>query len=419
MFQEVAKEGSGPLRVGETHPTMQVLESTQYKKWRADSLAGREIRGCDGCYEKERDGGRSDRMIYNQVYRERAGLSDDMTLAEHFGKEPGGKVQLTDISLHVGSTCNLKCRMCNPNVSSRIAGDELHSRWARWGLFGEDTYTKPAKDEVNLDEDVVIADLLKDLSGVKRVKMSGGEPFAVPGIARTLRRMIESGHASHIELGMPSNGTLVTDEIIDLLRQFQRVTLRLSMDAVGPANEYVRWGADWESVEEAAGKFRTLTNAWLMVGYTMCAYNVFEAGKVAEWAANNEFKFEWGIVRKPWYLSPEVLPASVLRKAAAFTRECEARIGSWRASELGAVANRLEGLATTERPEGFDTFVEYTNDLDASRKQRLTESMPDLGAALEEAVGPWDTTKHKLWSEETNSVVQIGLPKKKRKWAIW
>ena len=419
MFQEIAKEGSGPLRVGETHPTIQVLQSAQYRRWRADSLAGREIPGCDGCYQKERDGGRSDRMIYNQVYRQRMNLPDDVSLAEHFGADPEGLVQLTDISLHVGSTCNLKCRMCNPNVSSRIAGDELHARWARWGLFGDDSYTKPAKNEVNLDEDVVIADMLKDLSGVKRVKMSGGEPFAVPGIARTLRKMIDSGHADHIELGMPSNGTLVTDELIDLLRQFQKITLRLSIDAVGPANEYVRWGADWNSVQEAAGKFRTLSNAWLMVGFTLCAYNVFEAGKVAQWAADNEFKFEWGIVRKPWYLSPEVLPASVLRRAADYTRQCEQRIGSWRAQELSAVANRLESLATTDRPEGYDTFVEYTNDLDASRKQRLTDAMPDLAAALESAVGPWDTTRHKRWSPETGKVVQLGLPKKKKRWALW
>ncbi|MGF1462627.1 MAG: twitch domain-containing radical SAM protein [Maricaulaceae bacterium] len=382
-------EAKGRPALFERDSVTTVMTDPHMAALRAASLAGEPIPGCRACYAKEDAGARSDRQIYNQAAD--IDLGEDARTAYAEGR---ADPEVSFLSLHLGSTCNLACRMCRPEASSRIAADPVHAGWAQAVGASQGGLVRRGRAGWARDLDQMFADGIGACADTLRVvQISGGEPFVMSEFTAVLDRLIDAGAAPHIELAAPTNATQVTDRHLAQLAQFKSVRLRLSLDGVHGLNDYVRWPAVWERVEPVVDRLETLANVRLAVGFTLNAYNVFGAADVFTWSVARGFRFEYGVVTSPRYLDTAVLPDAVRRQAA---EHLDARAQSHADARD---VNQLQGLGRLLReqawagPDRLKEFMTFTNDMDATRGQSFAQAEPRLHALIAEAAGGWSDAR--------------------------
>jgi glutamate-1-semialdehyde 2,1-aminomutase len=126
-----------------TDTVAEIWNSDEMRNLRRSMVEGKPVAACNYCYVQERQGLRS--MWTSATDNWKAGVQNpaqetvqqlkDRVRANDFKILPGPEW----LDLNVGNQCNLKCRMCNPEFSTGIANDPVHSRWsgfpelpARW-----------------------------------------------------------------------------------------------------------------------------------------------------------------------------------------------------------------------------------------------------------------------------------------------
>jgi MoaA/NifB/PqqE/SkfB family radical SAM enzyme len=128
--------------------------------------------------------------------------------------------------------CNLKCLICQPLDSSRIAEEENEG-----GL-------KNAFDDV----DDFIKYFEKHIDTVTEMYFAGGEPLLIKDQYKILELLIEHKKFD-VTLRYNTNGTTISlgnKNIVDLWKQFKNVRISVSIDAGWEQFEYIRYGANWE-----------------------------------------------------------------------------------------------------------------------------------------------------------------------------
>ena len=151
------------------HPIEAIWNSRYMADVRARMLAGAPVRDCEACYRAEATSGSSYRTSSNARW---PAVTQGSLRAR---VEPSAPVEPRPISwqLMPGNACNLKCRMCSPLYSSRIAADPVHARWSRVFIDSEERIDG-RRERVRIAParhvDVVA-------SGVHRVEHHAGEPL--------------------------------------------------------------------------------------------------------------------------------------------------------------------------------------------------------------------------------------------------
>ena len=94
--------------LGETS-IREIFHSEYYKNIRQQIRDGERPKNCDACWRDEDNGVKSKRQIYNEYAKFRYPEID-------YAGEPD---MPEDLQIILSTTCNLKCRTCNPNYSSK------------------------------------------------------------------------------------------------------------------------------------------------------------------------------------------------------------------------------------------------------------------------------------------------------------
>lgn len=163
--------------------------------------------------------------------------------------------QSGDITLEIrpGSVCNFACQTCWPEASSRVA--QYHSQA---GFI--DIKSLDSKSIDNFDFLLPIANRIQD------VVLLGGEPFYDKSCRKFLAWAQEHLTANLI---MFTNGSEIDFEF--LKNHKGRITLVFSLDAVGRAAEYVRYGTVWNDVLSNYQRAKELVTT--RVNITCSVYN--------------------------------------------------------------------------------------------------------------------------------------------------
>jgi hypothetical protein len=162
-----------------------------------------------------------------------------------------------DITLEIrpGNTCNFACQTCWPEASSRVA--QYHSQA---GLI----------DIKNLDscrmDDFEFLSPVADR--IRNVVLLGGEPFYDKACLKFLSWAKDNLTAN---IMMFTNGSVVD---LDFLKSYPgKITIIFSIDAVGRAAEYVRYGIVWDEFLANYLKVSSLPNVEVRVNITLSVYN--------------------------------------------------------------------------------------------------------------------------------------------------
>ena len=144
----------------------------------------------------------------------------------------------------VGSTCNLACPFCAPNVSSlveKIASQysvKLPGKWSN-------------EPVVNGDQKLVakiVSEFIKNRR-VGELKVIGGEPLLHDNWYE-IGKVISSGTCSDMTLTFTTNGTVMNENIIDNLRKVKDSKITVSIDSIGKNYDFIRWPYSWDKVNK-------------------------------------------------------------------------------------------------------------------------------------------------------------------------
>lgn len=266
-------------------------------KMRKDMLEGNRPEACVRCWNLEEQGIKSFRQINNDQYA-------DLIDKNLSGIDKNGKMDISNITyldITLGNICNLKCLSCNPWNSHRWIEEGPHLPHTGW--------TKNAFDTGRLASEApwfsrAFAEGFFDevLPNISAINFLGGEPLVVEEHYEWLQKIIEMGHAEHINLFYNTNATTIPDKLFDIWKEYKGVHLGISIDAIGELAYYVRHPSKWKVIERNIDKLTNFTkqhkNIFVQMHTTLSCLNLHDLPNLLEWSRQNyenwHYTWDWG-----------------------------------------------------------------------------------------------------------------------------
>jgi len=177
---------------------------------------------CSRCWKNEENGIQSMRQSI---------LQDNDRIA-HQNK-------IRQVKLHVGKTCNLACMMCFPSVST--TWDKL------WIGDQPEDYEKILGHE-HYDE-YIENYIKKNIEDILYIETLGGEPLFSKRLFKLLTWIVKQDYSKNITLYIITNLTILTPSMIEVLKNFKKVVLTVSLEGIGNVNDYIRWGSNFDKID--------------------------------------------------------------------------------------------------------------------------------------------------------------------------
>ena len=235
-------------------PLRDIFHSEYYKNIRQEIRDGKLPDNCAPCWQDEKNGKKSKRELYNEIAEARYGKID-------YEDEPD---MPEDIQLILSNTCNLKCRSCNPNYSSK------------WVKEAEERKLPYVQEQVAVkinDEESFFWGTIDDwLPHVRFLEVMGGEPLYMKEFKLFAEKLIDDGIAKDVEINFSTNGTTLNKSFMEkMIKNFKNIGFNVSIDAaVQKRFEYLRHGADWKEVCNNLDYFHNLVEEkGLSIGITI------------------------------------------------------------------------------------------------------------------------------------------------------
>jgi MoaA/NifB/PqqE/SkfB family radical SAM enzyme len=370
-------------------PLTEIWNSAYLRTIRRRMVEGAPVKECCKCYQTEAEGGTSLRQIMNL----HAGCRDDGTGENDSFKRAlnvvtrnsGNAAPPSALHLWLGNLCNLKCRMCSPAFSSRVASDPVQSKWLGELSMAETPSRIPQHVYWSQSEQVVFEEVFNHPELLRWVHFTGGEPLLHRSFLAIVQKLVDGGHASHIGMYVNSNGTVYSHRLSSLLKEFSSVELAISLDGIGKLQEYIRPPSKWDTICRNISAFQK-DGVPVSIRPTVQVYNVFDLLDLARWCETNELPFFLdNVLTAPRFLSFDMLPKLVVDEALRcwtqyLSAECT-DTNRWHVATVIAALQRPRPEANTVSSLQ-QQFLHFTHDMDRSAGQFFAIACPRLHERL-------------------------------------
>jgi molybdenum cofactor biosynthesis enzyme MoaA len=347
----VVKDDGKPYKLNKDN-LQEAWNSEVYLNIRKQMLNGNRPDMCERCFREEDAGINSARQAWNEKWKE----EKEYTMYAPF------YIQYIDIRL--GNLCNLKCRMCNPYSSNM---------WVKeWHLVNHalDTTEYERLSKMNWPEDEKTWENLFSIAHtVEEIYLTGGEPTIIKEQHKLLDYFIEQNTAKDIKLKYNTNLTNVPKNLIDKWKNFKKVQLNCSIDAIEELDRYIRYPSNWKKIQENFNKIVKLKNVKAEIHCTVQMYNILHLNKLIEWSLPYNVKIYFNILNHPEELNIRVLPND-LKKLA------EKRLQPY--FHLEKVNGIIDYMWAEDWSDKMSKFIFYTKELDKSRNENLIKIVPEF-----------------------------------------
>ena len=320
-------------------------QSPQMIKIRSELASGQWPSTCQRCAVQEQ-----------QARHDSMRLNADQSCADYTDQ---------DIVLEIrpGSVCNFACQTCWPAASSRVT--QYHHQA---GLINIKSVNSTSITDFEF--------LLPVAGQIRNVVLLGGEPFYDPSCQKFLAW---SSNNLNADITMFTNGSHVDWTWVSAYPG--RVIMVFSIDAVGSAAEYVRFGTDWSQVHSNFVQAQLHPNVELRVNITMSVYNYHLIDSVIEllalhWPAVVSFgvprQLHFTEVAVPIQHRPELIQAL----QCAVDRLLEANIESdQKHNAVNAVRSVIVNLEQPNfDPEQFARLRKFVHSMDQVKHINVADS---------------------------------------------
>lgn len=310
------------------------------------------VDGCETCYYSEANRVTSTRMTYK--------TSDHVPL----------KPNPTMLDLDFSNFCNLKCVMCGPERSSQHAKD-----------VGKGIVSVPRQH---------IESLLEISGDVQEIQIQGGEPSIMDEFTYYFTELQKKGICKNINLQIISNLTNLNNNFLDTLKYFKSVSLGISIDAYGKANDYIRWPSKFGAIEKNIQKVLDVdTIKKVDIFNTLNILSMFNYYDFLTWAheisekykkANRDFSVSAMKVYRPTHFSPFIAPESLkqlyINDVKRFYETPNLGPESKVKIEMMLIAKKLERSQTNQSE--LDKLVDIVSNLDHERSVKISDFIPNF-----------------------------------------
>lgn len=401
----VKKENGQPANFGNSLPS-EAFNNDYMKSVRKTMLEGAVPASCKKCYDEEAQG-ISSKRIWETGSWHYDGV-DIPELIKQTDEDGGVPYKLQYLDLRLGHTCNLKCIMCSPHDSSQWVADHKkvfpifkskvvtdQMRWKRED-FDYKWHERPEFWEEVFDQ----------IPHIKQLYFAGGEPLVIKEHTVFLEEIVRRGYAHKILLRYNSNGTIVTDKMIELWSKFRKVKVSISLDGIGNRGEYIRYPLDFKELEANLWKLESApahieTNLELAVQ----VLNIKHIPDFVKWKVTSGFKklnqgknvlgqalggglVNFHLLWIPTYLNLRILPKADKDHVRELFTELKDWLWKnytqddefWKTSPYGW--KRWEGILdwmdSEDQSYMLKDFQEYITTMDAVRSTSFKTTFPEI-----------------------------------------
>jgi hypothetical protein len=250
----------------------------------------------------------------------------------------------------------------------------------------------------------------------------GGEPLSSEENLELLRYCVASGHASKIDILLNTNGTVYTDEIVDLFKQFRHVFLNFSIDDIGKRFEYQRKGANWDEVVAnmkkyiAHGGYEEDSQIECKICCSVSNLNIYYFPEFFEFM-NAHFPglpVYWNLIYDPWEYTVEILPQKVKDIIRARLQNFVKTTYKMNESGTKTIDNLITFLDNSVIRD-FSKFFVKTEWHDRYRKESFAETFPEYWQIIKQYAPasipdmPRAATQEKERADEKPSALDLKL----------
>jgi len=358
-----------------TDTVEEIYNSKSMVDMRQQMLDGVLVAGCEECYESEKFSGRSNRLTYNQIYKD--------IKAEDTNTDPAVKF----IDLRFGNLCNLSCRSCNPKASSQFQREieVMPSAIKKYQSFFQEDINSWYQTPVFKDN------LEKQLDSVDMISLTGGEPTIIQQNMELLASLVSSGRSKNIVLAINSNMTNTNPKFYNLIKEFKYVVFMASIDGVGSMQEYLRYPSKWETMDANIKKLLDLgDNISVAPTPVIQTTNLNKCVELFEYFESYNREAKRRLIRiQPINLTgPEHL--NLLYLPSEFKMKCWEKIQQWvdtkceyQPDSFHEIINGIKAKCNTQVDEAeskhqLSNYKEFNSLFDSHRKVKLSDINPEL-----------------------------------------
>jgi len=278
-----------------SHNFEKIMNSDLFKQVRKDMLNEKQPAPCEKCYKLEELGNESKRI------RDSKQLKFNIEDAKNITKEDGTltEVSFEFIELRLGNHCNLACRSCNPQSSTKWIQD--------WEKLNERKFDMP-QGLFNWPLDELFWDsLVEHCNNTRKIYINGGEPLLVDKHMRFLKFLINKDLAKNIKLVYSTNSTIINKKYVDLWNKFKQIEFMVSIDCLEERNNYLRYPAKWNKTIEAFDWLHGLGHRCYVL-QTVSIMNIYYIKELWNFFQDKGVSVSHNMVHHPNYYSAANIP---------------------------------------------------------------------------------------------------------------
>jgi len=280
LAQETIKNDDGSEANVATDSLDKIWNNQHMQEIRQNMVDGTKIDMCRACYETEKNNGYSNRE--NE-------LEEMLTFRSDYSSNIVVDERPNYYDVRFGNLCNMKCITCGPQYSSehyeeyiKIYDDlkvetnnditKINVEMTKLGEYchvgrvmtsdemdlikeEKESYEWPENDNIfnNILEQINKSDIIK-------LYITGGEPTISAANKKLLKALVDSGKSQNITLWLNTNMTNVNEDFYNLVAQFKKVRLMMSIDGTGDTFDYIRYPGKWKQIDKNIHKLINFVN---------------------------------------------------------------------------------------------------------------------------------------------------------------
>jgi len=278
--------------------------------------------------------------------------------------------------VHVGLTniCNLACRMCNPNQSSKLTQviNKTEKLKTYYPVFYPDKTINPQNLKGSFFETMMVTFI-------------GGEPMIDESCLEILK-MIKEESKNLKEVTFITNFTRLNKDILDIVNSLNvKVTLAVSVDGPPHLQEYIRYLAKWDDIYRNMQYVRAhYPNIKFGFNSTISILNVGYVPETVKFLHSLEedlrTRFEYclpSIVTDKEFLFPGNLPDHIKELYIQRIDNFKGRLGI---PHINQLLTSARGLLQEPPKQPFSKFIDFVSEFDQVAGTDYRTVYPEFGA---------------------------------------
>lgn len=387
-----AEAETGTSKVGDltTDSIETVMNNDTMKSIRLDMLKGTQVSKCKQCYKSQELKGFSWRNGFNRQFQE---IIPELIK----NTQPDGTIlpKLLYIDFRFSNLCNLECRSCGADLSSKIAGmptrgfsEKKLEYYKNKHVFSSDYVVAFQHAKPNFFND----DLKNYLIDTQCFYFAGGEPLIQKEHYDVLM-YIHDKQWYNKELRYStnlSNLTFKKTDFVDIWKNFNNVWLMCSIDQVGEKLEYIRQGSSHNRIFKHFDRLIE-NNFKVTIVSVISIYNIYYLDEFFKYLDDNNYLnklhsidllYVFGENKSPAVLpdwAKEELTLKLKNDIKTPLYEKIFKLFPQLESSVTGLVNFVNSVPNTDT---FDTFLDFAKNLDRRYNTNIETTFPWLGDVI-------------------------------------